>query len=95
MYRAALSAFDVMLLLPAWFTCCREPEETREAVEDENAEDAAFAQLPAPVGATDTWAEAPTAGAAGAFGTVEGFDAACKLNCHVVTSNAFVVSCHW
>lgn len=50
----------------------REPEEAREAGEEDNQEEA-YAALPAPVGASETWAEAP---AAGAFGAVEGFDAA-------------------
>ncbi|KAG1672438.1 hypothetical protein FOA52_013224 [Chlamydomonas sp. UWO 241] len=53
----------------------REPEETREAGEEELVDDS-FAALPAPVGASDSWAEAPAAGAAGAFGAVDGFDAA-------------------
>jgi len=56
----------------------REPEETREANEEDGADQDAFAALPAPVGATESWAEAPAAGAtvAGGFGAVEGFDAA-------------------
>mmetsp|Transcript_71217 Transcript_71217/g.157212 ORF Transcript_71217/g.157212 Transcript_71217/m.157212 type:complete len:276 (+) Transcript_71217:133-960(+) len=50
----------------------REPEETREAGEEEAADD--FAALPAPVGASESWAEAP-APAAG-FGAVEGYETA-------------------
>ena len=49
---------------------CREPEETRDAEAEEAAEE--YAALPAPVGASETWAEAPAAG----FGAVEGFEAA-------------------
>lgn len=51
----------------------REPEETRDGAEEEGLDDG-YAALPAPVGASETWAEAPSA--PGAFGAVEGFDAA-------------------
>jgi len=54
----------------------REPEETRDGAEDEAQDEGFQAALPAPVGASETWADAPTAGAPGAFGAVEGFESA-------------------
>eukprot|EP00195_Chlamydomonas_chlamydogama_P014644 CAMPEP_0202899750 /NCGR_PEP_ID=MMETSP1392-20130828/7891_1 /ASSEMBLY_ACC=CAM_ASM_000868 /TAXON_ID=225041 /ORGANISM="Chlamydomonas chlamydogama, Strain SAG 11-48b" /LENGTH=276 /DNA_ID=CAMNT_0049586007 /DNA_START=63 /DNA_END=893 /DNA_ORIENTATION=- len=70
--RGAVSAaqpWDVMVDLFFY----REPEETREGGEDE-ADDAFQSALPAPVGATETWAEIPPADAA--YGAAEGFEAA-------------------
>jgi len=53
----------------------RDPEETKEAGDDEDA-DGEFSALPAPVGAVDSWGEAPVIDASAGYAPETSFEAA-------------------